>query len=67
METLFAGAFIRYNDGSMRCTIILFASRRFVLVGLNSLDLVNKIHDWLEHTIWHALQEIPVNTNVSFS
>lgn len=63
----FPGAFIKYNDGNVRCTIILFATRRFVFVGLKNLDSIQKIHDWLECTIWHAVQEKPVNTSMSFS
>ena len=53
----FPGAFIKYQDGNVKATIILFNSRRFVLVGLNSLDSVNSIHDWLERCIWRATEE----------
>ena len=51
----FPGAFIRYADERCRGTVILFNSRRFVLVGVKSLEDINTIHNWLEISIWKAV------------
>ena len=53
----FPGAFIKFQDGDCKGTILLFNSRKFVLVGLRRFEDINKIHDWLESSIWRAMQE----------
>ena len=53
----FPGAFIRYQDTKCRATVILFNSRRFVIIGVKTLNDVYKVHDWLQDCISRAIED----------
>ena len=60
--TRFPGVFIKFlTEESRRATVILFNSRKFVMVGLKEIADINIIHNKLEESIFRATENVPAH------